>query len=133
MNIEIYKYTKPSSYLQDIWEAKREKNPSFTIRAWAKQLGLKSHNPLYEVIRGKRKLPKNYIPQLIETLKLDPQESLYLEAMIDLEKAKKIEEKELYIARLQEMAPRSQIMMVEVENFRMLEDPLHMIIRNYSA
>lgn len=68
----IFAYEEPTSFLKDAWESKKRKNPNFTIRAWAQSMGMKAHNPLYEVIRGKRKVPKSYIPVLVKSLSLSP-------------------------------------------------------------
>lgn len=121
----IYSYLEPASYLKDVWEEKKKNNPSFTIRAWAKSMGMKAHNPLYESIKGKRKIPKSYIPLLVNSLSLSPQEGLYFEALIDLQRAKKQEEKQYYSDRLNSLSPKEHITFFELESFRFFKDPTH--------
>ncbi len=131
--LTIYSYLEPSLYLRDIWDEKKRKNNKFTIRAWAKQLNMKYHNSLHEIITGKRKLPKSYIPLLIDNLKLPIHEGLYLNTMVDLQKARTIKEKEIYVERLRSLSPKAKLNMHEVETFRSLKNPLHIIITELSC
>lgn len=124
----IYNYHSSTEFLRDTWNEKRKTNPSFSIRAWAKMMGMKAHGPLHQMVLGNRSIPKKYVIPLAKSLKLESKEIIYFETLIDLERAKSPELKQLYAERLQDLVPKKKISFLEVENFRYLKDPLHMLI-----
>lgn len=126
--LSIYQYSTAHQFLKDSWEEKQKKNSRFSIRAWAKAMGFDSHASLNRILNGKRKIPKRYIPLFIKSLELTPKEGIYLETLVDFERARDIEQKDFYQERLRDMAPKESLSFREVECFRYLKDPLHMII-----
>lgn len=86
--MNIYTYTKPEVYLKDMLAAKKQKNPQFSLRAWARLLGMKTHTPLQLMLASKRPIPKKYIPLFGKSLTLSEEEVIYLEAMIDHQRAR---------------------------------------------
>ena len=126
--MNIIHYQHAHQFLKDSWLQKREKNPGFSLRAWAKQMGMSTHTTLTLMLNGKRDIPKKYVPVLIKSLMLTAREGLYLEMLIGYNQSKTVHEKELYSTRLQELTPQDQSALVELETFRYLEDPIHCII-----
>lgn len=127
---EIYTYLEANKLLNKKFHEKKLKNSSFSIRSWAAQMGLKSHGSLQQILAGKRTLPKKYIPKIIQSLNLNTNEARYFETLIDFEKAKTVEEKEIYYQRLTHLRPSKQkIQALEIENFKYFQNPLHSIIR----
>ncbi|HUP57825.1 MAG TPA: TIGR02147 family protein [Bdellovibrionota bacterium] len=126
--LSIYNYSDPTRFLKDAWEAKRERNPAFSIRSWAKTLGLEAHAPLSLILSGKRDIPRKYIPQFIQSLGLQPREGLYFETLVELQRSKGPQQKDFYLKRLAEISPREPVRMVEVESFKCLSNPLHMTL-----
>ena len=131
--LSVYYYTSPNQFLCDFWSEKKSVNSSFTIRAWAKQMGLKSHNSLYEVVKGKRAVPKSYIPKIKEATGFNEREVNYFEALIDYKKAKDIEEKDFYAEKIQKLKGGRSIDFVEVQTFKILKDPLCGVILEMST
>lgn len=125
MSLSIFSYESPSLFLRDSWNIKRAYNKNFTLRAWAKQLGISSHGTFYQMVQGKRPLPKKYVRSLAESLKLSPKESIYLETLIDFSKAKTMEHKTYYKDRLQDLAPGEKLSFYEIETFQFLKNPLN--------
>jgi uncharacterized protein (TIGR02147 family) len=123
--LDIYKYTEFHKYLTDAWREKRSRNAAFSMTAWAHQMGLENSSPLSLAFKGKRALPKKYLPQIIRTLNLDSQQGQYLEALLDLSRAKTPEQKLLYLERLKQISPSADIGGQTVEEFKYLSDPLH--------
>lgn len=103
------------------------------MRAWAEKLGLNGHSALHAIITDKRKTPKKYIPLFIKNLSLDTQEGLYFETLVDIQRARNIDEKELYLQRLKTLSPRKEIRMLEVESYKHLKNPLHAILIEMTA
>lgn len=128
----IYEFSNPQYFLSEYWKDKKSQNSALSIRSWAKQLGLKSHNPLYEIIRGKRNISKNFIPKFINNLNLSFKEGRYFEIMVDLQKSKTSEEKEFYLQRLNEYSPKKKLRMKELDSFQYLKNPIHTLLLELS-
>lgn len=126
--LKITNYQNAHDFLRDSWEEKRKKNPSFSLRSWAKQLGMASHAPLNLMLNGKRTISKKHIPALIQSLGLASREGLYLETLIEYNQSKTAAEKQMYFSRLRDLAPTEPLQAEEIESFKFLGDPIHCLI-----
>lgn len=50
--LDIYRYKDLSLYLADTLSERKTKNPRFSLRAWAKQLGQRTPSLLSDVLHG---------------------------------------------------------------------------------
>ena len=91
-------------------------------------MGLKTHAPLHLMLQRKRPIPKKYLPHFIKSLNLSPLEGIYLENLLEYQRAKNPQSKELYAQRLADLSPRGMVKMQEVDAYRYLKDPLHCLI-----
>src|SRR5690606_34834094 len=107
-------------------------NPMFSLRSWAKNLGMKSHGPIHAMLKGERTIPKKYVPKLINSLKLNIQESKFFEALVDFSRAKNLDEKEFYLSKLQSLSPKELREIDEMIAYKYNVDPLHHIIAEMS-
>ncbi|MCO4753478.1 MAG: TIGR02147 family protein [Bacteriovoracaceae bacterium] len=123
--VDIFQYDNSTLFLRESWEKKRGFNKNFTLRAWAKQLGISSYGTLHQMIKGMRPFPKKYAIALGESLNLGAKEVLYFETLIDYERSKTLKEKEHFANRLKELAPGEKITTYEVNSFQYLKDPLN--------
>ncbi|MEX0798144.1 MAG: TIGR02147 family protein [Bacteriovoracaceae bacterium] len=98
--MNIYTYTQPEIYLKDMLSAKKQKNPQFSLRAWARLLGMKTHTPLQLMLASKRPIPKKYIPLFGKSLSLSEEEVGFLEVMIDHQRARNPIEKNLQLNKM---------------------------------
>lgn len=126
--LKIYDYLDPSSFLKDALEAKKTLNPNFSLRSWAHSLGMKSHGPLHAMLAGQRSIPKKYIPLFIQSLKLDKKEAKFFEILVDIQRAKSIEEKDIYMERLDQLSPKKLREVNDIEAYKYITDPLHIIV-----
>ncbi len=126
--VSIYKYSEPHTFLKDAWTAKKDKNPAFSMRSWAKKLGFGNNSPLSLMMAGKRPIPKKYVPAFAEDLGLDARESQYLDALVDFGNAHNPKEREYYWQRLQTISPERPVQVLELEHFKFLGDPIHTCI-----
>lgn len=101
--MNIYTYTEPEIYLKDMLQMKKRKNPQFSLRAWARLLGMKTHTPLQLMLASKRPIPKKYIPLFGKSLTLALDEIEYLEIMIDHQRAKNPKVKEIAYMKMMEV------------------------------
>ncbi|MGE3608749.1 MAG: TIGR02147 family protein [Bacteriovoracaceae bacterium] len=126
--IDIYSYKDPALFLRDHWLLKKKKNPSFSIRAWSKSLGITSHSQLHQMIYGKRAIPKKYLSNLVKNLQLNNGQVEYLEALIDIQKAKSEEEKSFYLNKILSKRKQLKVVFHEIEQFDLVKNPLHFFI-----
>jgi len=126
--IDIFSYTDPSLYLRDQWLLKKKKNGNFSIRAWAFNLGIKSHSQLHQMLYAKRSIPKKYIPCLIKNLALTKKESDYFELLLDIQQAKTNEEKSFHLDKIKAIPRKDKIVFEEIEHYEMIKNPLHFFL-----
>jgi len=126
--LSIFDYIDISVFLFDSLKEKKKINENFSIRAWAMQLGMKSHGPLYAMMKGKRSIPKKFVPILIKNLKLGNKEAKFFELLVDLSRSKSVEEKEYYLEKLKSLSPKQLREVSDIEAYKYITEPLHIII-----
>lgn len=126
--LTIYDYLDPASFLSDAFEIKRKRNANFSLRSWALRLGMKSHGPLHAMLAGQRNIPKKYIPLLVKSLDLEKKEAKFFELLVDLQRAKSLEEKEIYLERLKQLSPKALREVNDIDAYKYITEPLHIII-----
>jgi hypothetical protein len=57
------------------------------------------------MVLGKRKIPKDCLPKLINSIGLSVEDGLYFELMVDLSRAKNAEQKTLYLEGMKVLGP----------------------------
>jgi uncharacterized protein (TIGR02147 family) len=125
----VFNYSVANRFLKDALEQKKASDPKFSLRVWAKQMGLKEHTPLHLMLNGRRGISKKYIPFFVRSLNLNSKEASFLEILIELERAKDPTLKSFYLDRLNKISPRRTIKVKELEDFKYWSDPIHMILR----
>lgn len=138
MNLEsaksnLFSYLDPQQFLSDYWESKQQKNQKLSIRSWARQMGIRAHNPLYEMVRGKRRVSKRYVPVLSRYFGFNSKEQIYFESMIELQRSKTSSGREFYINIMESIAPKRMIPLWKMDSFRFLSRPIHMILLEMSV
>lgn len=124
----IYEYQSARRFVLDAVAEKRKSGEPFSIRRWAKEMGLNSHAHLVMLLSGKRNLTLKHVPALAQGLRLSTPERLYFQAMIQFENAKAPEEKSLFELWLSDLRPRGSLKIREVEEYRLIADWIHMAI-----
>ena len=126
--ISIYNYLEPANYLKDRLAILKDEIPGFSLRAWSKHLGMKSHGPLHAILNKQRRIPKKLVPIFIKTLKLDKQELRYFEILVDFQRSKTPQEKEFYLDRLRQLSPKPLREINDLEAYKYITDPIHIIL-----
>lgn len=126
--LDIFLYNDPALFLRDHWLMKKKKNSSFSIRAWAKLLGISSHSQLHQMIYGKRAIPKKYLQPLATHLGLNQTEAEYLENLINIHRSKDESEKSFYHKKIITKRKKMKVAFHEIENFDLVKNPLHFFI-----
>jgi uncharacterized protein (TIGR02147 family) len=115
------------SYLKWVLADRIARNPSYSLRSFARQLGI-HHSMLVQVFQHKKRLSVNRAHLIAHRLELKDKEYEYFCLLVEVENAKAAEQKALLLKRLHEISPRSEIRDLSVEHFLMIADWYHMPI-----
>jgi len=125
---DIFNYNEVSSFLKDFHSYKKMKNEKFSLRAWAKNIGLSTPTILHNILSGKRKITKNLIPQITRSLKLDSSESTYFDLLVDYCRLEDEELKDYYSKKMSILKKIRSLNHHEMMNFELLSHPLYAAI-----
>jgi len=97
---EFYNYTNYRELLQNLYAARRKKNPNLSYRSFSKTAGIKSPNYLQQIIKGSRNLTQKSIHQIAKGFKFNKEETEYFENLVFMNQAEATEEKEYYYHKI---------------------------------
>lgn len=115
--LSVFNYNQPRQFLLDSFNARKRANPAFSVRSWAKEMGVSSHALLVMLLQGKRPLRIKHASFLTKGLSLSAQETLYFQALIQLDSATTPEEKELCCVWLADLNPGKNFRIKEFDEF----------------
>jgi uncharacterized protein (TIGR02147 family) len=112
-------------YLEQELARRCEKNANYSLRAFAKALGVDAGN-LSRFMSGKAFLSGKAVEKLVDGLALTPEEkTLFAESFIDEQKRRKLDGGRSYVNRV---TPRPSSPNLEIELFRIISDWYHCAI-----
>lgn len=127
-SVSIYNYENPSQFLLDRVGDLQRNDAGLSIRLLAKRMGFKSHSLLLMLLQGKRPLRVKHAQFLARGLGLNSTEQLYLQALIQYESARDMEEKQLCQHWLSEINPRPLPSARVLQEFECVSNWIHMAI-----
>ncbi len=83
----IYTYVDYRQYLRDQLAARRQRNPDYSLRAAAAQIGINS-GQLTRILDGQRNLTTSALPRFLAWLKLRPKESAYFGLLVEFNQSR---------------------------------------------
>ncbi len=126
--VGVYHYQNPRQFLLDTLVAKQRENPSFSARAWAKEMELKAPSLLIMLLQGTRPLRLKHVEFLQKGLTLSTPELLYFRAIIQLSNAESDEEKKLCRIWISEINHHSDFKIKEIEEYTVIAQWVHFAI-----
>ncbi len=84
-NIQVQHYRDYRTYLNDIYQALKASTNKYSYRQFSELLGFSSSNYLHLVIKGKRKLSKKRVAQVIKILELNDKDAEHFSNMIKMD------------------------------------------------
>lgn len=100
MKSKIFEHLDYRAFLKERFNELKSQNPHFSFRYFNRLAGIKSAGFLKLVMDGKRNLGAIGIQKIIKGFKLDPQEALYFEKLVEFNQAKDHEEKARHFEEL---------------------------------
>ena len=126
--LNLFQYESAVAYLRARFQLEKEKNPSFSIRKWAKECGFGSHALLFMILNGKRNLTLKHALVLAREFKFTSNERLFFQTLIQLDQASNEEEKQLYRLWLSDLVPSRDHHMAKLEHEQVMVDGIHAAI-----
>ncbi|MGZ3789246.1 MAG: TIGR02147 family protein [Bacteriovorax sp.] len=126
----IFEFIDPIEYVNRQFSLKKELNPSFSLRSYAKLLGYENPSLISSVLKGERKLSSELAEKIASQLNLTPSEQKYFQLLILIKYAKNPSEKMMYKDLLESTRPdiiKSEFS-VSVDSFRFIADWYHTAI-----
>lgn len=117
------------SFLKSALAERRKKNPAYSMRAFANQVGL-TQSAVSQVFAGKKNLSLESATRIAAKLGLDEVESEYFRALVQLETTRNPDLKRSLVGRLQTLNPNRETRDLSVEFFSMIADWYHLVIKN---
>ncbi len=96
----LFSYSDYRLFLADYFSVKKDEVSGFSHRSFAKWAGFSAHNFLALVIKGERNLSVKSIHKLTTALKMNRKSALFFEKLVNLNQAKKREDKDRYYEEL---------------------------------
>ncbi len=123
----IFGHSNYRDFLKSAYVERRERNPRFSQRSFAKTLGL-SPAGLNRILGGTKQLSLDRAVALAERLQLDERESEYFCLLVQLEHTRKPELRASLLRRLKPFREQDPIQDLSVDYFKMISDWYHFAI-----
>ena len=129
MEVNIFDYQNPRRFLLDYLSSRQKQDSTFSMRKWAKEMGLNSNALLVMLLNGRRPIKLKHTSFLLRGLSFTSQEKLYFQALVQYESSSSIEEKELSSLWLSTIHPgKKGVRIREVEEYHIVAHWIHSAI-----
>jgi uncharacterized protein (TIGR02147 family) len=114
------------TFLREILVEKQKKNPRFSLRAFAQQLGIQP-SFLSLVLNGKRDFSEETVGLIAEKLSLEPNQAREFSLLVRLEKVKNTNQRDQLLQDLKVLRPDlAQIRDLNIDQFKTIADWYHL-------
>lgn len=122
MNPSVYSFSDSVEFLRSTYEKRRELNQRFSLRAWAKQLGLTHPATLSSILRKKQTLDADLAKRIIQNLGMSPEEGEHFNLLVMFSKADSSSERLVLGKLLSEVKSKGQFTTVALDILRVIAD-----------
>jgi len=105
----LYHYANYRTYLSEFYAWNKRQDPSYSLRYFAAQAGLKSYNYLKLIIDGDRRMTETFLDPFCQALKLNDGEQKYFRTLVKYTDAKTSAEKSERFNELMKMRENSEL------------------------
>ena len=126
-------YINFTSYLTDFFNEKKASNPAFSVRAFAKFLGLKNPTLLNDVLRKKRKPTVQIAVSLCRKCFYPKHQTDYLVKICEYERAKNFEERGLIMVELRRLLAHRTWKVYDLNQYDFMNHPHVLLIYSFMA
>lgn len=126
---DVLHYSQYRQFLSDWLQERKESEPGFSLRAFAKAAGFSGHGHLRFILAGERNLSKRSLLKLTLALELNKEKARYLENLVFFNQAKTHEEKNHYYQELLKTRKTRSMRKLEAAQFEIFSQWHHSAIR----
>ncbi len=123
----IFDYSDYRKFLKNVILEKQSKNPKFSLRLIAKQLGM-APSSFSEVLSGKKNLSYGMALTIATNLGLKSKEVDYFCLLVKRDSAKKLDLKSAIQKKIEGLNPRGPVHNLEVDMFSLISDWFHLAL-----
>lgn len=132
MEPQVFQYHDPIEFLNASLQAMQAKNPHYSMRSWAKQLGL-SHVAMLSMVLGKkRKLLPNLSSKITAQFRaagrFSENEGRYFDMLVLFQNASTVDEKNFYEGILASLKPDQRFSTLELDRLNIIAEWYHSAI-----
>lgn len=129
---KVLDYLDYRAFLNDYWGWKRETNPRFSQRVFAKEVGLTAagSSMLPAILKGRRNLSQNLRVKFSKALALPERESRYFDLLVQFNQAKSAVEKNFFFSQLSQFRT-SRAHVLEEAQFEYFSNWYYSAVRNF--
>lgn len=131
--MEYTEYIHFSDYIKDLFEERKSKNPSYSVRSFAKFLGYRNPTLVNDILRKKRKPTVEMALKLSHKLFYGKHQTEYLVKICEYERAKNFEERDLIMSGLRKLLAQRQWKIIDLNQYDLLTHPHVLLIYTMMA
>ncbi len=105
----VFAFEDPVDFLNFQLKERQKKNPKFSLRAWARQIGFENPSLLFQVLRKERKLKLELATKLASNLNLKGKSLKYFEIIVLKNASSSETEKRVYEAMIARVRPKKYL------------------------
>lgn len=102
----IFNFEDPIAFLNTHFQERQKKNPKFSLRAWARQMGYQNPSLLFQVLRGERRLKMDLAQKIAANLQLKGKALRYFELIVLNRSCQTETEKRMFESMLAKLRPK---------------------------
>lgn len=130
--MNIYSFKDPIDFLEAAYQDLKAPNPDFSVRKWASQMGIESHELLFDVMKRKKKIPLLLISNFAHFFSMNESESKFFETLVLLSRATSNTEVRLFREMLAEQRGLAGESVAIVNEDNIFSHWIHMVILSTS-
>ncbi len=128
MSLNLYAYRDPVLFVIDTFDHRRKSDPGFSVRKWAREMGLSSPVQMAEILNRKRAIKLKDVDALQIGLGLDPSQRLFFQLLIKSAAAQTQEDRELFGTLLAHHSPGNDNQVIRTDSESIFSHWVHMAI-----
>jgi uncharacterized protein (TIGR02147 family) len=102
----IFYYEDPIAFLNSHFRERQKRNPKFSLRAWARQMGYQNPSLLFQVLKGERRLKMDLALKLAANLQLKGKALRYFELIVLARTCQTDTERRVFESMLAKLRPK---------------------------
>jgi len=123
----IFNHSDYRSYLREVYTNQLAKNPSYSLRAFARKLGM-APSSLSEILSGKKRISHEMALKIAGQLNLKEKETRYFSLLADIESAGSESLREDLTKQIQKLNRHRAVATLDVEIFRAVSEWYHIAL-----